>query len=92
MEVWNNIALPDVPMPLTTPAATQPTPLQISVLVNNSNGNPVNDPDVVIPNLNTGEGLVVKIDAGSNYYQIMTGSLNVSAGTLRTIQHRACLR
>ena len=37
MEVWNNIALPDVPMPLTTPAATQPTPLLISGLVNNSN-------------------------------------------------------
>jgi len=37
MEVWNNIALPDVPMPFTTPAATQPTPLLISALVNNSN-------------------------------------------------------
>ena len=37
MEVWNNIVLPDVPMPLTTSAATQPTPLLISALVNNSN-------------------------------------------------------
>jgi hypothetical protein len=37
MKVWNNIALPDVPMPLTTPAATQPTPLLISALVNNNN-------------------------------------------------------
>ena len=37
MEVWNNIALLDVPMPLTTPAATKPTPLLISALVNNSN-------------------------------------------------------
>jgi len=36
MEVWNNITLPDVPMPLTTPAATQPTPLLISGLVNSS--------------------------------------------------------
>lgn len=36
MEVWNNIALRDVPIPLTTPAATQPTPLLISALVNNS--------------------------------------------------------
>jgi len=36
MEVWNNIALPDVPMPLTTSAATPPTSLLISGLVNNS--------------------------------------------------------
>ena len=37
MKVWNNIALPNVPMPLTTSAATQPTPLLIYALVNNSN-------------------------------------------------------
>ena len=37
MEVWNSITLLNVPMLLTTPAATQPTPLLISGLVNNSN-------------------------------------------------------
>jgi len=37
MEAWNNIALPDIPMPPTTPAAMQPTPLLISGLVDNSN-------------------------------------------------------
>jgi hypothetical protein len=37
MEVWNNIALPDVPMPIAAPAATQPTPLLVSALANNSN-------------------------------------------------------
>ena len=36
MEVWNNIALPDVPM-LRTTAITQPTSPLISALVNNSN-------------------------------------------------------
>ena len=37
MEIWNNTALPDVPMPIAAPAATQPTPLPVSALVDNSN-------------------------------------------------------
>lgn len=37
MEVWNNIALLDISMPIIAPGAVQPTPLLISGLVNNSN-------------------------------------------------------
>ena len=37
MEVWNNITLPDVPMLTAAPAATRPTPIPISGLVNSSN-------------------------------------------------------
>ena len=82
MEVWNNIALLDVLMSIAAPAATQPTPLLLSGWVNNGNGNPVNDPDVVIPNLNTGEVLAVETATDSNCYQAVTSSRNVSAGDL----------
>ena len=64
MKVWNNITLLDVLMSIAAPAAAQPTPLLLSGWVNNGNGNPVNDPDVVIPNLNSRKELVVKTDAG----------------------------
>ncbi len=37
MEVWNNIALLDISMPIIAPVAVQPTPLLISGLVNNCN-------------------------------------------------------
>jgi hypothetical protein len=59
-----------------TPEAA--APFLISGCVDDDIGNPVNDPDVVITN--AGEDFVVETDAGSNYYQTMTGSFSVSAG------------
>lgn len=60
-------------------ADTPPTPFRISGWVNDSNGDPVNNPDVAITNTNTGEEFVVVTVSGSNYYRAVTGSYNVSA-------------
>jgi hypothetical protein len=57
-----------------------PTPLLISGTVSDIGGNPANNPGVVITNLMTGDVLAVETVSGSNYYQAMTGSYNVSAG------------
>jgi hypothetical protein len=57
-----------------------PTAFLISGRVNDSDGNPVNNPDVVITNTNTGEEFVAETGAGSDYYQAVTGSYWVSAG------------
>ena len=62
----------------TTPEA--PISFLISGWVNDSDGNPVNDPDVVITNTNTGEDLIAETGAGSNYYRAVTCSYSVSAG------------
>lgn len=56
-----------------------PTQFLISGWVNYSSGDPINNPDVVIININTSEEFVVKTTAGSNYYRVMTSSDNVSA-------------
>ena len=61
--------------------AEQPqTPLLIYGWVNCTNGGSVNDPSVTVTNLNTSEILITELDASSNYYQVVTGSYNVSAG------------
>ena len=60
-------------------ADTPPTPFAISGWVNDSNGDPVNNPDVAITNMNTGEAFVVATVGGSDYYRAVTGSYNVSA-------------
>ena len=57
-----------------------PTPFLISGTVSDIGGNPVNYPGVVITNQMTGEVLAVDTASGSNCYQVMTGSYNVSAG------------
>jgi len=61
--------------------ATKPaTPFLVDGWVNCTSGDPANDPSVVISNLNTGEVFIAETDAGSNYYQVVTSSDNVSAG------------
>ena len=57
-----------------------PTPLLISGTVSDIGGNPANNPGVVITNLMTGEVLAVETASGSNYYQVMSSSYEVSAG------------
>ena len=58
----------------------QPAPFVVNGWVSDSGGNPVNGPDVVVTNTNTGEGFVVETAAGSNYYKVVTCSDNMSAG------------
>ena len=59
----------------------QPTISLIPGLVNNSNGDQVNDLDAVITN--TEDEFIAETDIGPNYYQIMTGFYNEcrAAGT-----------
>lgn len=52
----------------------------ISGWVNNSAGEPVNNPVVNITNTNTSEVFTAETIATSNYYQVLTSSENVSAG------------
>ncbi|MCK4733898.1 MAG: DUF3344 domain-containing protein, partial [Methanophagales archaeon] len=59
---------------------TPPTSFFISGWVNNSAGDPVNNPVVNITNTNTPEVFTAETIATSNYYQVLTSSENVSAG------------
>ena len=63
-------------------ATAQPTPFLINGRVNCTNGDPVNDPSVTVTNLNTSEVFIAETNVGSNYYQVITSSLNVSAGNV----------
>jgi len=63
-------------------AAAQPAPFLINGWVNCTNGDPVNDPSVTVTNLNTSEVFIAETNASSNYYQVITSSLNVSAGNV----------
>jgi len=56
------------------------TPFLISGWVNCTDGDPVNGPIVTVTNLNTSEVFIAETNASSNYYQVLTSSLNVSAG------------
>jgi len=56
------------------------TPFFISGWVNNSAGEPVNNPVVNITNTRTSEVFTAETIADSNYYQVLTCSENVSAG------------
>jgi hypothetical protein len=58
------------------------TPFLISGWVNNSAGNPVNNPLVNVTNTNTSEIFTAEATAESNYYQVLTSSNNVSAGNV----------
>ena len=61
--------------------ATKPaTPFLIDGWVNCTTGEAVNGPGVTVTNQNTGEVFIAETDAGSNYYQVVTSSDNVSAG------------
>ena len=59
-----------------------PTPFFISGWVENSNGEVVNNPKVTIANLNTSEAFIAETKPGSNYYQVLISSRNVSAGDI----------
>jgi len=59
--------------------AEPPTPFPIYGWVNYSTGEPVNNPNVTITNLNTSEVFNAETNVSSNYYQILTSSRNVSA-------------
>ena len=63
-------------------AAAQPAPFLINGWVNCTNGDPANDPSVTVTNLNTSEVFIAETNASSNYYQVITSSLNVSAGNV----------
>ena len=57
-----------------------PAPFFVYGWVNDSDGMPVVNPNVTITNLNTGEVFTAETNAGSNYYQVVTSSWNVSTG------------
>jgi hypothetical protein len=56
------------------------TPFLINGWVNCTDGDPVNGPIVTVTNLNTSEIFNAETNVSSNYYQVITSSLNVSAG------------
>ena len=58
------------------------TPFLIDGWVDCTNGDPVNDPSVMVTNLNTGEVFIAETDLGSNYFQVLTSSYNVSTGNV----------
>jgi len=58
------------------------TPFLIDGWVNCTNGDPVNGPIVTVTNLNTSEVFNAETNASSNYYQVITSSLNVSTGNV----------
>jgi subtilase family serine protease len=65
---------------LITISSAPPTPFLISGWVFNSDGAPVNDPNVTITNLNTSEVFTAETTANSNYYQHVLE--NISAGNV----------
>ncbi len=66
-----------------TVSTAAPSPFVISGRVNCTNGDHVNDPGVMVTNLNSSEILPVETYAESNYYRIVvTSSDNVSAGNV----------
>jgi len=68
---------------MIVPAMAQPapsTPFLIWGWVTDSEGAPLDNPDVLITNLDTLEEFTAETYADSNYYQVMISSENVSAG------------
>ena len=79
---WNIITLLGMMMLIAAPAAGQPTSFLVDGYVSCTNGDPVNDPSVTVANLNTSEVFIAETNTSSNYYQVITGSLNASAGNI----------
>ena len=79
---WTIIALLGIMVVIAAPAAGQPVSFLVDGYVSCTNGDPVNDPIVTVTNLNTSEVFIAEASASANYYQIITGSLNVSAGNV----------
>jgi|LGVF01.2.fsa_nt_gb hypothetical protein len=67
---------------LIVPAVAQPTSVFIYGSVFDTNGQPLNGPNVSIMNINTSEHYTVETNESSNYYQVITSSWNVSAGNV----------
>ena len=65
-----------------TPTPTPPIPFLISGWVNDSVGDPVNNPIVNITNLNTSEVFLGETNEFFSYYQVLTSSGNVNAGNV----------
>ena len=63
-------------------AGKSPAPFFVYGFVNDSEGVPVNGPNVTITNLNTGKVFTAEKNASSNYFQVLTSSGNVSAGNV----------
>ena len=63
-------------------ASKPSTPFLIDGWVNCTDGDPVNDPSVTVTNLNTSEVFIAETNVSSNYYHVITSSLNVSAGNV----------
>jgi hypothetical protein len=59
-----------------------PAPLFVYGWVNDGDGMPVFNPNVTITNLNTSEVFTAETNAGSNYYQVVISSWNVSASNV----------
>ena len=66
----------------TKESVTPSTPFLIYGWVNDTDSDPVNDPDVTVTNMNTSEIYEVENITTSNYYQVSTSSDNVSVGNV----------
>ena len=80
--IWRTILVLGVLVLAMTPVIAQPTPFLVSGRVGYSNAVSVNNPDVMVINLNTSEVFTPETTTGSNYYQVATSSYNVSVGDL----------
>lgn len=68
------IALSDIRV--ITPTVAQPVPFQ----VNRNKHNCMNDPSVTVANPDASKVFITEADPGSDHSQVMTNSLNISAG------------
>ena len=65
----------------SVPVAAQPTtPFMVYGWVEYSIGEPVLNPNVTITNTNTSEVFIAETSGSSNYYQVSTDSVHISAG------------
>lgn len=74
------ITLDGVSMLTVASTSAQPTGFLISGLVNNRSGDQVNDPDVVITNIE--DEFIAETDVGPDHYQVMTCSHNVGTSDM----------
>jgi len=66
----------------TMVVALPPKPFVVYGWVSYTNGNPVNDPNVTVKNIDTGEEYTVKTHASYSQYRAVTSSWNISAGNV----------
>jgi uncharacterized repeat protein (TIGR01451 family) len=63
-------------------AGMSQTPFLIYGEVNDTEGTPVNNPDMAVKNMNTGGTFTVETDVSSSFYQVVTGSKSIHAGDM----------